>query len=307
MSAKQVKGLRVIEVPFLTNKKHIEVRSTMRRELDDFRLCGLYSKAGVPFEIVEASFPNDDYPKDGSRVFELSGKFGSSICKKTEEGVRNGKVVLLTGGDCKHPVGVLAGLQKAVEKDKKIGFIWLDSHGDFNTPETSPSGMLGGMPLAVCAGLCCDEWRLGAGLEIPLPTENIILCDGRNLDTLEEKAVKASKMLFIDTKTFNDRKVWKKAIDEFAAKMDLIYLHIDLDFLDAQYVTALGLPEPDGPDVETAMADIRAVMETGKVMAYSVVSIFHNTGKPGQDMTTLNGMRLIGAGLESWKNFPEIL
>jgi arginase len=166
--------------------------------------------------------------------------------------------------------------------------------------------MLGGMPLAVCAGLCCDEWRVGGGLEEPIPTENMILTDGRNLDPLEEKAIKASKMLFLDKDSFKDRKVWKEAIVKFAAKMDLICLHIDLDILDERYTPNHYTPEPDGPDVETTMDNIRAVMETGKVMAYTVLSVYHDTGRPGQDTTTLNGIRLIGAGLESWKNCPDI-
>jgi len=309
MSTRPIKGLKIVEVPYRNMK-----RTYYRREFDDYKLCGTYYKAGVPFDVAQVSYSEENYPKDDGEFFSRDPKvfnkaFGElcgSICRETEAGIRDGKCVLLTGGGCEHVVGVLGGLQQALGKDKRIGFIWLDAHGDFNTPETTLSGRPGGMPLAVSAGLGCDEWRLGAGLEVPVETGNIILSDGRNLDPLEEKAIKSSDMVLLDTAAFNKLQVWKKAVAELADRVDLIYLHIDQDILDGKYIPNSLMPEPNGPEIDTVMENIKAVMDTGKVMAYSLVSVTFVNGKPGQDIRTLNGMRLLGAGLENWKHCPDM-
>jgi len=309
MSTRPVEGLKIIEMPYRNLR-----RTYYRREIDDYKLCGTYYKAGVPFDVVQVSYPEENYPKGYGEFYPkapeaYSKAYGAqcgSICKETEAGIIDGKCILLTGGGCDHIIGVLGGLQQALGKDKRIGFIWLDAHGDFNTPETTLSGRPGGMCLAVCAGQCCDEWRLGGGLEVPVKTGNIILSDGRNLDPLEEKAIKSSDMVLLDTAAFNKPQVWKKAVAELADRVDLICLHIDEDILDEKYIPNSFTPETGGPEIDTAMENIKTVMDTGKVMAYSLVSVTFVNGKPGQDIRTLNGMRLLGAGLESWKRCPDI-
>ncbi|MEZ4614225.1 MAG: arginase family protein [Caldilineaceae bacterium] len=75
---------------------------------------------------------------------------------------------------------------------RRIGLVWFDAHGDFNTPKTTISGMLGGMPVAVAAGLGYANWRLGSHIVAPLPTERILMVDVRNLDPLEEQLIHAT-------------------------------------------------------------------------------------------------------------------
>ena len=96
-------------------------------------------------------------------------------------------------GDCCTTIGVLAGLQRAGISPT---LIWLDSHGDFNDWETTPSGFLGGMPLAWMAGI--GEMTVMDGLgATPLPASQIILCDGRDLDPGEKVLVKDSGITHI--------------------------------------------------------------------------------------------------------------
>ncbi|WP_130861514.1 arginase family protein [Bacilliculturomica massiliensis] len=309
MSARPVTGIKVVEVPYRNMK-----RVYYRREFDDYKLCGLYYKADVPFEVAQVSYDHEKYPLEKDAFFDSDpevfckalGELSHSICRETAAGLKKGECVLLTGGGCEHVVGVLGGLQQTFGTDKKIGFIWMDAHGDYNTPETSESGRPGGMPLAVAAGRGCDVWRKGAGLESAIPTEHIILTDGRNLDAAEKQAIEEGNMTVVDTAAFNDTQTWEKTVRRLADKVDMIYLHMDLDILDGKYIPNSLFVEDNGPELETVMNNIRIVMETGKVMAFSLVSVTFVNGKPGQDSRTLNGMRLLGAGLGNWKECPDL-
>lgn len=305
MKRKEMDKLRIVEMPYYRDCKQMMRRTQGWRELDDFRVSGVYGKAGVPVTVVQALYDETAYPVDGSRIFASYADICGSLCCQAEEGYRKGECVVFVGGDCRHVVGLLGAMQRCFGQDKKIGFIWLDAHGDFNTPEISPSGMLGGMPLAVSAGRCCDEWRLGAGLEVPIDCANIILADGRNLDPLEDEAVRSSGMTYVNTAGFMDASKWASAVTALSQKVDMICLHIDLDILDADCVPNHSTAEPNGPDYKTTMERIRTVMETGKVLGYTVTSVYH-PGRNGQESSTLNAIRLLGAGLENWKWCPSV-
>jgi len=102
----------------------------------------------------------------------------AALAVQVEEALREGQLPVSLAGDCCTAVGVLAGLNRA---ELYPLLIWFDAHGDFNTRETSPSGFLGGMPLAMLAGL--GDLTLLENLEMEaIPQEQIILSDGRDLD-----------------------------------------------------------------------------------------------------------------------------
>lgn len=304
-----VRGIQVVEVPYRNMK-----RVYYRREFDDYKLCGTYYKAGVPFQVTQAAYEHAQYPLAEGEFFDYNpevfgealGKLCGSIGREAEKGLRSGNCVLMTGGGCEHAVGILGGLQRAFGSETKIGLIWLDAHGDFNTPATSESGRPGGMPLAVCAGYGCEQWRLFAGMELPLPTERILLSDARSLDHAEKQAIAQSNMIVVNTADFNQPHVWKQKVQQLADRVDLIYLHIDLDVLDGKYLPNSLFVEGNGPELDPTLDNIKTVMDTGKVMAFSLVSVTFVNGLPGQDIRTLNGMRILGAGLEHWKECPDL-
>ena len=307
MKSKPLQGLTIVEVPYRNMK-----RVYYRREFDDYKLCGTYYKAGVPFEVVQASYHHENYPLEEGEFFsydpavfsEALGALCGSICNEAAAGIRKGNAVMLTGGGCEHAPGIIGALQQALGADTKIGLIWLDAHGDINTPETSISGRPGGMPLAVCTGLGCESWQKAAGIEKPLPLENVLLTDGRELDDAEATIIKGGQILYLDTADFNRQQVWRRKVKEFADRVDVIFLHMDQDILDAQYIPNSLMPTPGGPELVTVLENIKAVMETGKVLAFSLVSVTFVNGMPGQDIRTLNAMRMLGAGLENWKSCP---
>ncbi|GAB4122837.1 MAG: hypothetical protein Fur005_07690 [Roseiflexaceae bacterium] len=267
------------------------------RGLDGYIAAGVYRAAGVPFEVVEPRMPEDQ-----RREFEPDnlGLLGGQIADQVAAARRAGRAVLMTGGDCSHITGVVGGFQSAHGPGVRLGLIWFDAHGDFNTPKTTLSGMLGGMPVAVCAGLAYPFWREQSQIVSPLPTERIVMVDVRNLDVPEEQLIRATDVTIARVAPgFHGDQDLSEAIDQLAARCDYLYLHIDSDILDQRYVPNHGTREPNGPDMAQVQAAIDTVMATGKVAAYAVVSIY-GSGE-GSDICRASGEELIRGGLASWR------
>jgi arginase len=159
---------------------------------------------------------------------------------------------LMLAGDCLTSLGLVAGLQR---RRRDISVIWLDAHGDFNTPAISVSGYLAGMSLAMLTGrapeLICDHIGLG-----PVPDERAILIDARDLDPEERDALNASRIRRVAA----DPGALAAALDERPAGG--VYLHLDVDVIDGQDVPGLRFPADAGPSfsvVEQCLAQIVAV------------------------------------------------
>jgi len=170
-----------------------------------------------------------------------------------------GDVPVSIAGDCCTTIGVLAGLKRS-GIDPLL--IWFDAHGDFNTLETSPSGFLGGMPLAMLAGLG-DQTFLKALDLVPHPQVQIILTDGRDLDPGEKELVEDSAITHIYDPldlldfSFTDRPIW---------------VHFDTDIVDPREVSAQNYAAPGGPNKEQMTRVFQHLSETGMVRAVSFSS-----------------------------------
>lgn len=285
-------GLQVIAIRYRGSK----LASGDERSVDAFAASGAYQQVGVPVDIVEPRFPEDRRQK---REVDNLGLFGGIIAKEVASARRAGKPVLMTGGDCTHCTGVLGGLQDAHGPAARIGLVWFDAHGDYNTPSTSLSGMLGGMPVAVCAGLAYPNWREGSHIVAPLPTDRILLVDVRNLDAAEEQLIRATGTVIAAPAPGFPGEDLQKAVARLADHCDMLYLHIDSDILDGSYVPNHRTREPDGPTMDQVRAAIDTVMATGKVIALAVVSVY-GQGE-GSEVSVASGTELIRAGLESWQ------
>jgi arginase len=245
----------------------------------------------LPLVAPESAGP---YPDAEEKLGLLCGAIADAVAAAR----RKGSAILLTGGDCTHATGVVGGLQRAHGPVARIGLVWFDAHGDFNTPNTTLTGYLGGMPVAVCAGLGWPRWREGAGIVAPLPTDRILFVGLRNLDPAEEQLIHAtSAALAAPAPGFPGQELGP-AVTALAARCDLLYLHIDSDILDGSLVPNHAYSEPGGPDLEQVLAAVETVMSTGKVAAYAVVSVY-GEGE-GSKTSIASGMALIRGGLEGW-------
>jgi arginase len=270
-----------------------------RIPLASYAEAGIYDAAEVPYEIVE---PYLDEHKRTTDEIQNVGNLGGLIADEVALARRNGRAVCMTGGNCCHITGVIGGLQDAHGAGIRIGLVWFDAHGDFNTTKTTLSGMLGGMPVAVAAGLTHNNWREASHIVAPLSTDRIILVDVRNLDPAEEQLIRATDTVIASIATgFSGDIALKDAVEDLADRVDLIYCHIDSDILDESYTPNHGTKEPDGPDMDQVLAAIDMVMATRKVAAYAVVSV-SGEGESSEVMVN-SGKELIRGGLASWKKY----
>lgn len=252
--------------------------------------------AGGAVTYSEAEFPEERRSDD--RIANL-GTLGDAIATEVAAGARAGKRVVALGSNCTTLPGILGGLQDVHGPTAKLGLVWFDAHGDFNTPRTTLSGMLGGMPVAVSAGLCYPTWRVASHLAAPIPTDRILMVDVRNLDAAEEQLIRATDVQIarVAPGLAGDLPL-DEAVADLAARCDAIYLHIDSDILDASLTPNHGTKEPNGPDVAQTVAAIRTVMDTGKVIALGLVSV--NSAGEGGDVSLAAALEMLRGGLRHW-------
>jgi len=154
---------------------------------------------------------------------------------------------------CPSMPGMVAGLQRsgAGIEPLRVGMLWLDAHPDFNTPETTRSGSLGGMPVAVATGRALQRMRLDAKLEPPLSDRNVVMGGVRLTDPLEQSLLDESRIeqLSVDDLRRMTPAVWAQ-LDRINAQVDRIYIHIDMDVLDPREVSMHGNKVPGGPSSE---------------------------------------------------------
>jgi len=291
MNATPLGQLQVIGIRYRGTTPAVEDE----RGLDAYAASDVYAAVEAPYDIVEPTISPDRL--SGHAVVDL-GRLNGEIADAVAAARRSGSVILMTGGDCTHVTGVVGGLQDAHGPILRLGLVWFDAHGDFNTPSTSLSGMLGGMPVAVCAGLAHPSWREGSHIAAPLPTNRIVLVDVRNLDEDEAVLIGATDVVIAASAPGFPGERLETAIEQLAEQCDAIYLHIDADILDESLVPSHGTKEPNGPSVAQAVAAIDTVMATGKVVALALVSIY-NQGDDGAT-SVKSGIELLKGGLQSW-------
>jgi len=267
------------------------------RGLDAYACSNVYASAGVPFSIEE---PRDIRTEPSRGALDDLGRFSGVIADAVASARRSGSVVLMTGGDCAHATGVVGGLQDTHGAALRLGLVWFDAHGDFNTSRTSQSGSLGGMPVAVCAGLAHPRWREGAHIVSPLPTNRILLVGARNLDEAEAALIAATDTAISAIAPEFPGECLKTEAERLSSACDIIYLHIDADILDESFVPSHGTKEPNGPSIEQTLAAIDTVMATGKVVALALVSIY-NQGVAGAT-NMKSGIELLKGSLQSWRD-----
>lgn len=177
------------------------------------------------------------------------GHFSDIVARNEREGYFT--VGLLA--TCPSMPGLVAGLQHSGPDGKplKIGMLWLDAHPDFNTPETTRSGSLGGMPVAVATGRALTRMRLDAHLDPPLADRFVVMGGVRLTDPLEQELLNKSQIqqLSVDDLRRMTPAVWAQ-LDRLNKISDKIYIHIDMDVLDPREVMGHGNKVPNGPSSE---------------------------------------------------------
>ncbi len=193
---------------------------------------------------------------EGDKLARLALLHGP-IAAFVAETLGRGERPISIAGDCVAAIAVLAGLERA---GLNPSLLWLDAHGDFNTWETSPSGFIGGMPLAMLAGRGDQTLVKASGLR-PLAEERIVLCDGRDLDPGEALALAASKV----------RRIARPA--DLAGAFDAgspLHVHIDADIVDPAEAPAMAYPAKSGPSAAALREALRALAAKARIVSISL-------------------------------------
>jgi arginase len=188
---------------------------------------------------------------------------------------RTGNLPIGLLANCSSILGMLSGLQHSGPSAKplRVGMVFIDAHGDFNTPETTLSGMLGGMPVAIAAGQCLTRLRLKTGLEPALPTRHIIEMCVRDTDPLEQELLDRSDIRQLTLEDVRTRSAnLHGAMKRLSEATDVIYIHVDMDGLDPREVPGHPLTVPGGPTSIELAAALTEMFKYEKVAAFGVAS-----------------------------------
>jgi arginase len=183
--------------------------------------------------------------------------------------------LLVIGGDCTSHAAALAGLRRGRPGSGRLALAWFDAHGDFSTPDTTPSGNVWGMPFAMACGR--GEQDLVAAVDGPTVREaDAALLGGQVLDETESRMLAASGVAHFGAGMLADP-AGLAALDAWAvvvaSRVDGLYVAFDLDALDAAGGWALAMPEPGGLALVTASAAVRTLANRIPIMGFGATAV----------------------------------
>ena len=211
--------------------------------------------------------------------------------------IQGGRFPLVLGGDHSLSVGSIRG----AAKHRRLGIIWVDAHADFNTAETTPSGNIHGMPLAVLCGL--GDPRLVSLWDETHPVldpKRVAVIGARDLDPGEKRNLREAGIMVQSTEQI-DRvgmlAVLEKVIEQVSRDVDGIYLSFDMDALDPRHAPGVGTPVPGGLTFREAHLVCEIVAETGKLIGMELVEV--NPILDVQNQTAILAVEFIRSALGS--------
>lgn len=190
----------------------------------------------------EGGEPASEELRNSKAITKASVKLAETV----DNIVASGAFPLVLGGDHSIAIGTLAGLAKHYQN---LGVIWYDAHADLNTKETSPSGNIHGMPLAISLGIGHEGLTAIYGKEAKIKAENIVIIGARSLDDgekelIRDKGIKVYTMHEIDR--LGMTRVMEETIDYLRGRTDGVHLSLDLDALDPNDAPGVGTPVAGG-------------------------------------------------------------
>ncbi len=208
----------------------------------------------------------------------------------------DGARLLVLGGDCTSHAAAMAGIRRA-RPGSRLGLAWFDAHGDFNTPDTTPSGNVWGMPFAMACGR--GDPDLVAAVAGPTVDETDAgLFGGQVLDETESRMLAASGVASFGAGMLADDAGraavagWSAAV---AGRIDGWYIAVDLDVLDGADGWAVAMPEPDGLALGTAVDAIRVIARSGApVVGFGATAVMTRAG--GDIEKTVDAVAALAAG-----------
>jgi arginase len=199
------------------------------------------------------------------------------LARKIERIMGLGHFPLVVGGDHSIAVGTVSGIAAhARRQGQRVGMLWIDAHGDLNTPDTSPSGNIHGMPLAALLGFGAGELTGVAGPPPKVDPANVALVGIRSLDVGEKKRLKETGVQ-VHTMSDIDRhgvhRVMQKALARVTDGTDYVHVSFDLDAVDPTVAPGVGTPVKGGLDYREAHLIMEVIADAGVMTSLEMVEV----------------------------------
>ncbi len=269
--------LTIVEVPFHMGLEGVAVGRGPGRFLEeglDSALARRFAPEVVHIRKRDATAVGMDAIVDVNRQVRYAARAAR----------QDGSLAIVLSGNCNACLGTLAGFEGA-----RAGVVWLDAHPDFNTPDTSRSGNLDGMALAAAIGDCHEQLRERIGGEFLLEAGNVLLLGVRDIENLERLRLNHSGMTVRPFgENLDDLEDLLKAL---AARVDAIYLHIDIDVLNPAESPGVNYRGAGGYAVAELERILKLVARLTTVAAVGLTN--YNPEQDVDDRTLAAGMRLL--------------
>jgi arginase len=199
------------------------------------------------------------------------------LAEMVDEAMEAGEFPLILGGDHSIAVGTVSGASKNLRaRSQKLGMIWIDAHTDMNTPASSPSGNVHGMPLACCVGLGPPELSGIFDYSPKVDPHNVALVGIRSVDQLERDNVQQSGVHAFTMRDIDERgmrSVIEQAIDIASSGTAGFHVSLDMDAVDPDEAPGVGTPVRGGITYREAHLAMEIMHDAGRVTSMEVVEV----------------------------------
>lgn len=199
------------------------------------------------------------------------------LADQVEAALDAGSVPIVLGGDHSIAIGSVGGLSAFHRKrNEKVGVIWFDAHGDMNTPESSPSGNIHGMPFAAILGHGAQALTHISGFAPKVEPEDCVLIGARSVDPDEAVALRASGIRVVTMRELDERgmsAVMDEAMWLASRRTAGFHVTMDMDFVDPDFAPGVGTPVPGGPTYRESHLAMEKVADSGKMLSFELTEV----------------------------------
>lgn len=213
----------------------------------------------------------------GARYLGAIADVCAEVAARTKQALDDGRMPIVLGGDHSLSAGSIAGAAKHFrERDARIGLAWIDAHGDLNTPGTSRSGNVHGMPLAALLG---HGDKVMAGLSgggAAIRASDLALVGLRDLDAAERAHIKKWNLSAFTMRSLDERglrNVLEEAIAVATSDTEGLWVSFDMDVIDPEEAPGVGTAVPGGMTYREAHLAMEMLADTGKLVGLDVVEV----------------------------------
>lgn len=232
------------------------------------------------------------------RYLDEVARVNTELCNKVSHAINKGRFPLVLGGDHSIAIGTIAGV---LQHKKNLGVIWFDAHGDINTEETSPTGNIHGMPVAVSLGYGHERLISIGGLDRKLQADKLVFIGSRDLDQGERKVLKELGITVFtmhEVDRYGMTEIIDRAIKIAGNGTDGIHVSFDLDSMDPIYVEGTGTRVPGGLTYRESHLALEMIALSEKLVSAEFVEV--NPIIDNQNQTAKTAVALMGSLLGEW-------